>query len=123
MLMETLSANTAQDVVTFAYYSGAGKTEIASLAPIVIECAACGDSLARSILESQAAELVKLAATVTSKLKLENPNIVLLGGMLEADSWYCSIVKEKVRKFAKIQERAHDAAWGAAQMAYQMAAV
>lgn len=120
-IMEKLHAESARDLVTFAYYSGAGKTEIASLAPIVIHLATCGDPFAQSILESQAAELVNLAQTAAARLKLENPNIVLLGGMLETDSWYSTNVREKVQKFAQIRERMHDAVWGAAQIAYNMA--
>lgn len=119
-IMDHLHVKTAQDLVSFAYYSNAGKTEIAALAPIVVQCAAYGDFVARSILEKQAAELVKLAETVAAKLKLEKPDIVLLGGMLESGSWYAANVIEKIRRFANITERTHDAVWGAAQIAYQM---
>lgn len=119
-VMHHLGAESARDIVNFAYYGNAGKAEIASLAPLVLEAAGTGDEQSIAILESQAAELRKMAAAVIEKLELQTPRLALLGGLLERDNIYSRMVRQSLSTITQIVPPSHDALWGAAELAFHM---
>lgn len=111
-----LNASGPRDLIHFAYHS-AGKAEIATLAPLVIQAAEAGDSVAAQILETQAKSLALLAETTAGKLHLQTPKLALLGGLLEHENCYSARVRDILRDIADIVPPAHDALWGAAELA------
>lgn len=118
-VMAHLQATNPRDLVQFVYYGTAGKAEIAALAPPVLSCAEAGDPVSMEILNTQAQELFTLAQTTIRQLMLKNPPIALLGGLMEHESIYTSLVTEKLSSIATVVPPAHDALWGAAQMAFE----
>jgi N-acetylglucosamine kinase-like BadF-type ATPase len=81
-----------QDLIRYVHHE-AGKAEIAALAPLVTEAAQRGDPLALDILHGAAAELSLLVkSAVTRSPWINNPVLVLAGGVIEHDE----IVRRKV---------------------------
>lgn len=116
-VMQRLSASDAADLVRYVYYEAAGKAEIAALAPLVLDTAEQGDPISLDILRSQAKELTSLVQAVLRRTNLQNPPIALLGGLLERDTIYRRLVEEQLSPIAQIISPAHDALWGAAEIA------
>ena len=100
-------------------YSKAGKADIASFAETVIECAAAGDETSLEILHREARELSELVQALSRRLGMARPRTALLGGLLTSDNVYSGIVCRELEGTAEIVPPAHDALWGAAQMAYE----
>jgi N-acetylglucosamine kinase-like BadF-type ATPase len=69
-------------LIRFVHAPTTTATEIAGLAPIVVEQAQHGDAVARDILERAARELAQQVQTVIERLKLTRPPLALAGGML-----------------------------------------
>ena len=86
-------------------YSKAGKADIASFTETVIECAAAGDVTSLDILHRE--------------LGMTRPRTALLGGLIASDNVYSGIVRRELEGTADVIPPAHDALWGAAQMAYE----
>ena len=100
-------------------YSKAGKADIASFAETVIECAAAGDETSLEILHREARELSELVQALSRRLGMARPRTALLGGLIASDNVYSGIVRRELEGTAEIVPPAHDALWGAAQMAYE----
>ena len=100
-------------------YSKAGKADIASFAETVIECAAAGDETSLEILRREARELRELVQALSRRLGMARLRTALLGGLLASDNVYSGIVCRELEGTAEIVPPAHDALWGAAQMAYE----
>jgi len=69
-------------LIRFVHAPTTTTAEIAGLAPVVLEQAQHGDTVARGILERAARELAGQVATVIERLKLSRPPLALAGGML-----------------------------------------
>lgn len=100
-------------------YSKAGKADIASFAETVIECAAAGDETSLEILHREARELSELVQALSRRLGMARPRTALLGGLIASDNVYSGIVRRELEGTADVIPPAHDALWGAAQMAYE----
>jgi N-acetylglucosamine kinase-like BadF-type ATPase len=69
-------------LIRFVHAPTTTAAEIAGLAPVVVEQAQHGDTIARDILERAARELAGQVLTVIERLKLSRPPLALAGGML-----------------------------------------
>lgn len=109
-----------EDIVSFVHNPKTDKAAIATLAPIALRQAELGDWEAWRILERGAGELYELVKAVQQRLGLRGCRIALLGGLLAEENPYRIAVAEKLTYLGTIVPPAHDALWGAAQMAFEL---
>jgi N-acetylglucosamine kinase-like BadF-type ATPase len=69
-------------LIRFVHAPTTTAAEIAGLAPVVVEQAQRGDTVARDILERAGRELAGQVSAVIERLKLSRPPLALAGGML-----------------------------------------
>lgn len=87
VLLKTLDLSTPRDLIAWLYRTEKARTrEIAQLAPLVLEQAVEGDSIARVILSRAVDELVLAAQTVIRRLDMVSPMITFAGGLLTEDN-------------------------------------
>lgn len=108
------------EIVSFVYSPSTDKSAIAKFARIALEQAAAGEETARAILNRGAEELYALVAAVQRRLGLDGCPIALLGGLISSENAYRRAVVAKLSELGTPIAPAHDALWGAAQMAYEM---
>jgi len=78
------------------------KTEMATVAPLVIAAAEKRDAMARRIIKEEVAELVDMVKTVVKAMKaLTLPQVVLVGGVVENNPYYFRAVKNGLRREIK----------------------
>ena len=116
---ERLGAKIPGDIVTFVYNPATDKSAIAQYAGIALDLARAGSLEAMRILERNAAELYELVAAVQNRLNLQGCPIALLGGLLSSDNPYHDQVVSRLSRLGTVISPAHDALWGAAQMAWE----
>jgi glucosamine kinase len=82
-LMNSMNLQTETDLLPWIYRDNKPHShDVARLAPLVIEAAANGDTVARKIVEAAAQELALLGKTVIHRLGSESPKIAFAGGLL-----------------------------------------
>lgn len=108
------------DIVSFVYSPETEKSDIAKFAPIALRQAELGDWEAWRILERGAGELYELVKAVQQRLDLRGCRIALLGGLLSVENPYRNAVAQKLTYLGTVVPAAHDALWGAAQMAFEL---
>ncbi len=109
-----------ENIVPFVYHPKTDKAVIAKFSTIAVELADLGDLEALRILHRGAEELAQLVAAVQERLDLPSCRIALLGGLLEVDNAYRQVVADDLRSFGTVIAPAHNALWGAAQMAWEL---
>lgn len=119
-VLSRLGGSNPSDIVSFVYSPSTDKAAIAQYAAIALEQAAQGNREAQTILTKGARELYELVHAVQQKLQMEQCPIALLGGLITADNPYRRIVAEVLSPLGTVIAPAHDALWGAAQMAWEM---
>ena len=119
-VLETLGTSAGSGIVSFVYGSTTDKAAIAGFAAIALALAEAGNTTASEILNRGAEELFDLVSAVQRRLGLENCPIALLGGLLSQDNIYRRRVEEKLSRLGPAIYPAHDALWGAAQMAWEL---
>lgn len=107
-------------IVSFVYAPETDKAAIARFSAIALALAEAGDSLALEILGRGAGELYSMVKAVQCRLGLEGQPIALLGGLLHSDNIYRRTVAVHLSQLGKVVFPAHDALWGAAQMAWEL---
>ena len=115
-----LGGCTPGDIVSFVYSPETDKAAIAGYAPIALEQAALDDPEAQDILRRGAGELYAMVAAVQQQLGLDRCRIALLGGLLSGENPYRQAVAEALTYLGTVVPPAHDALWGAAQMAWEL---
>lgn len=76
-------------------YAEPGWARVASLAPAVVQCAVCGDSVAQQILQEGVADLVNMTQAAVKQLRmLPNFTLVLAGGMLRPGNPYTKLCQQ-----------------------------
>lgn len=115
-----LGGTTPADIVSFVYSPDTDKAAVAKFSGIALELAAAGDETAREILAREGEELCTLVEAVQRKLDLPGCPIAMLGGLLSADNPYRCLAAEKLSRLGQPVAPAHDALWGAAQMAWEL---
>lgn len=119
-VLSRIGGNDNRGILDYVYYSGRDKSATAALASTVIDLASAGDSASLRILEKNADELYRMVCAMADMLGMTKPHVALLGGLLETENPYSMIVKEKLRNVCEPTAPAHDALWGAAQLAWEM---
>lgn len=109
-----------ENIVPFVYSLETDKSAIARFSAIALEQAERGDPEALRILEQGTQELFALVCAVQKQLNLPQCRIALLGGLLETDNPYRRLVSEKLACLGTVIAPAHNALWGAAQMAWEL---
>ena len=109
-----------EKIVPFVYAPETDKAAIARFASIALEQAEEGNPEARKILERGAGELLLMVTAVQQRLGLAQCRIALLGGLLESDNPFRRAVAEKLSGCGTVIPAAHNALWGAAQMAWEL---
>lgn len=107
-------------IVSFVYDETTDKAAIARFSSIALALAEEGNPTAQAILNRGAGELYALAAAVQHRLGLEGRPIALLGGLLSGENPYRRAVARKLAGLGTVIYPAHDALWGAAQMAWEL---
>ena len=107
-------------IVSYVYSTQKDKSAIAQFSSIALELAEAGNPRAQAILDQGARDLYGLAATVQRCLGLDGQPIALLGGLLSGENVYRRRVAEKLSALVEVIFPAHDALWGAAQMAWEL---
>jgi N-acetylglucosamine kinase-like BadF-type ATPase len=83
ILLGALSLEKPLDVIAWLYRSETPRTrDVAQLAPLVLDQAAGGDSVAQQIVTQAVTELARAAQTVIRRLKLDHPGFAFTGGLL-----------------------------------------
>ena len=120
-ILRALSLNSRDELVRWAQI--ADKNEVASLAPVVLECAMKGDESVMRIVEEGAGVLSEYTAAVATRLGLLAPKVILLGGLFQRDGVYVHAFKRKLKKSLSdarvaMSEQSPEigAAWLAAQL-------
>ncbi len=107
-------------IVPFVYSPETDKSAIAKFSHVALELAQQGDPEAKQILSRGAGELFRLVEVVQQRLDMPKCRIALLGGLIEQDNPYRRVVAEQLTYLGTVIPAAHDALWGAAQMAWEM---
>lgn len=115
-----LGKEAPEAIVSFVYSPKTDKAALARFSSIALTLAEQGDGSALEILETGAGELYELVAAVQRRLNLEGCTIALLGGLLTGDNVYRRRVAQKLSGLGTVVSPAHDALWGAAQMAWEL---
>lgn len=119
-VLEKLGSAEAGAIVSFVYKDTTDKAAIARFSAIALELAEAGDERASEILDRGADELYRMAEAVQRRLGLEGRPIALLGGLLSEDNVYRRRVEARLSPLGPVVYPAHDALWGAAQMAWEL---
>lgn len=82
LILTKLELDTPDDLIRWLYATNRTR-EVAALAELVLQTADLGDSLATSIIERGAQELLVHANAVLNRLKVESLPIAFTGGLLE----------------------------------------
>ena len=81
---------------------GTIKTEMAAVAPVVIEAAKNRDRTAKQIINEEVDELALAVKTVIGKIKSkELPKVILVGGVVESNPEYFRWLKNGIRRAVK----------------------
>lgn len=122
LILNHLKLKNATELIDYVYRSGAGKSEIASLAKLVDEAYKQGDIAAEEILEKAAYELFLISKAVLDGLNLNNKKTVLAvnGSVIEKNQRVASEFKRLMSKnypLVEVVNMKNDAAYGAVLMA------
>ncbi len=109
-----------EKIVPFVYAPDTDKAAIAKFSHIALELAQRGDPEARRILERGTAELCAMVSAVQRKLGMPRCRMALLGGLLDHDNPYRRVVADRLTYLGPVLPAAHDALWGAAQLAWEL---
>ena len=118
-VLARLGGSTAGDIVSFVYSPSTGKAAIAQYAAIALDQAEQGSREAQQILLRGAQELYQLVQAVQTQLQLQQCPLALLGGLISTDNPYRRVVVQTLSSLGTVIAPAHDALWGAAQMAWE----
>jgi N-acetylglucosamine kinase-like BadF-type ATPase len=122
LILEHLKLENATGLIEYVYRSGAGKSEIASLARLVDEAYTQGDSIAEEILLKAAFELFLISKAVIDSLKLNSKEATLAvnGSVIEKNQCISSEFKRLMKRnypLVEVVNMKNDAAYGAVLMA------
>jgi N-acetylglucosamine kinase-like BadF-type ATPase len=121
LILEHLKLESPSGLIEYVYRSGAGKSEIASLARLVDVAYKQGDAIAEEILLKSAFELFLTSKAVIDGLKLNNKKVTLAvnGSVIEKNECVSSEFKRLMNRnypFVEVVSMKNDAAYGAVLM-------
>lgn len=109
-----------EGIVPFVYSPATDKAAIAKFCYIALELADRGEPAALEILRRGAGELASLVSAVQNRLGMPGCRIAMLGGLLTEENAYRKVVAEELSQLGMVTDAAHNALWGAAQMAWEL---
>lgn len=95
-IKEKASLCSRQEILAYVY--GKDESKIADLASIVLEMAFLGDKEAEKIVEKNVQDLCQLVEAVYDKLNMTKEPVVLMGGILENESYYDEKIRQELHK-------------------------
>jgi len=100
-VLSRLHLRDIQHITRRIYHEGLTRSEIASLAPLVLEAAAQGDKVANQIVNKGIDELVLMVKTAAQRLNLssEETRVTITGGLVHSGSGF------KERLYASLHSR------------------
>ena len=117
---EKLGLSDISGLISWLYAPSTGKTDIASLAALLIPAVERGDQAALEITENAAQDLARLVFALWNKAKLDHGELAMAGGILS----HYPFIAERVRALVlerlphvRIHAPYHSPAYGAALMA------
>ncbi len=124
-VLKFLSISGMDDFCRRVYHEGLTRTQIASLAPVVVSCADAGDAAANEILRQGAGDLAKMVATAMRRIGGEGSvSVVIGGGLGEAETIYRQEILTAIGSLApraKIKRLLFPPVAGAAILAMEVA--
>ena len=120
---DRIGSTAPQALVQLVYGPQADKSTVAAFAPIALQLAQERNPEALAILSRGASELALLVCAVQRKLQMAHCPIALLGGLIQQDNPYRQQVAAALAPLGTPVAPAHDALWGAAQIAWEQAAM
>ncbi len=117
-IASTVGLKKAMDIVEI--YNTLDRTSIARLAPIVTKYAGMNDPIALKIVETATDELKLAVQAVYNQLKLNDPQLVIVGSLGNAEGIYSTLLHTKIKSIdprIRITKPIIDPAEAAAMMA------
>lgn len=84
LLSSEMGLDDQKKIISYTY--GGDKSRIAALSRLVEQAAARDDAVALGILRTNAVLMTRLVAAVANRLRLEAPEVAMLGGLLEHET-------------------------------------
>ena len=116
---DKIGSTAPQALVQLVYGPQSDKSTVATFSSIALNLAQEGNPEALAILSRGASELAQLVCAVQGKLQMPHCPIALLGGLIQQDNFYRRQVAAALDSFGTVIAPAHDALWGAAQIAWE----
>ena len=116
---DKIGSTAPQALVQLVYGPQSDKSTVAAFSSIALDLAQAGNPEALAILSRGASELAQLVCAVQRKLQMPHCPIALLGGLIQQDNPYRQHVAAALDSFGTVIAPAHDALWGAAQIAWE----
>jgi N-acetylglucosamine kinase-like BadF-type ATPase len=100
IVQERLRYKHVDEILRILYHTGVPVAEVAALAPRVINEAAHGDAVARTILASGAAELARMVETVARALAFSGTpfRLAMVGGLVDHPGLYRDMVRGEITR-------------------------
>jgi N-acetylglucosamine kinase-like BadF-type ATPase len=100
IVQERLHYKHIDEILRIVYHTGVPVAEVAALAPRVIDEAAQGDEVARTILASGAAELARMVETVARALAFTGTpfRLAMVGGLVDHPGLYRDMVRDAITR-------------------------
>jgi N-acetylglucosamine kinase-like BadF-type ATPase len=94
LLDAKMNSGTSINIINKVYNE---KLDVASVAKIVIEAAAEGDTIAEDILDEEADELVLHIRSLLNKIYTNNLNVAFSGSLIDNKNYYSDLLKRKIK--------------------------
>lgn len=128
-VVDELELSDMRHILRRVELQGMTRSEVASLARLVTEAAATGDSVACQIIQQGTDELARMVAAVATKIAASNPGIeqipvVVTGGLTSAREVFMDPLEHSLRRLAptaQLQEPFLPPVLGAALLAIELA--
>jgi N-acetylglucosamine kinase-like BadF-type ATPase len=124
-ILAALSINEIDDVLNRLYVVGISRAELAALAPMVVREAMAGDDASLGIVHRGADDVSELVAAVARKLDMGEPEVCMVGGLLNAGSIIFDTYKAAILRrvaMADVKTAEQPPVMGAAILALELAA-
>jgi len=97
-LREALGLSDLKEIFRKVHHDGVSRTQVAALAPRIVDFAKAGDPVAGEILQVEADGLVEMVVTVAQRLGMTSPDLALTGGLLTNAATFRHIFLDKLTR-------------------------
>ena len=95
-VMSALKLDNPRQIVDLVYRQGMTKTQVAALAPMVIQAWQRGDALAAEVVSEGINELAWIVEAAAKKLQIAKPMICYTGGLVENSAEYRLAIVQRI---------------------------